>query len=73
MPGGVIVGDSSLCCCGSAFNVMCDVICSSAFTSHCLLITQCKRFFSIFVLLYVYVGGGVCMSVCLIYGLNVVR
>ena len=30
---GVIVGDSSLCCCGPhAFNVMCDVNCSSAIT-----------------------------------------
>ena len=39
MPGGVIVGDSGLCCCcGPAFNVMCDVDCSSAVTSHCLLI-----------------------------------
>ena len=38
MPGGVIVGDSSLCCCGPAFNVMCDVNCSSAITSHRLLI-----------------------------------
>ena len=42
MPGGVIVGDSSLCCCGPAFNVMCDVniYYSSAITSHCLLIAQ---------------------------------
>ena len=33
---GVIVGDSGLCCCGPVFNVMCDVNCSSAITSHCL-------------------------------------
>ena len=32
MPGGVIVGDSGLCCCGPAFNVMCDINCSSAIT-----------------------------------------
>ena len=37
MPGGVIVGDSGLCC-GPAFNVMCDVDCSSAITSHCLFV-----------------------------------
>ena len=37
-PGGVIVGDSGLCCCGPACNVMCDVNCSSAITSHYLLI-----------------------------------
>ena len=24
MPGGVIVGDSGPCCCGPAFNVMCQ-------------------------------------------------
>ena len=34
MPGGVIVGDSGLCCCGPAFNVWR----SSAITSHFLLI-----------------------------------
>ena len=34
----VVVGDSALCCCGPAFNVMCDVNCSSAITSHCLLL-----------------------------------
>ena len=38
MPGVVIVDDSGLCCCGPAFNVMCDVNCSSAIISHCLLI-----------------------------------
>ena len=38
-----IICDSGLCCCGPAFNVMCDVNCSSAITSHCLLILQ-KRF-----------------------------
>ena len=37
---GVIVGDSSLCCCGPVFNAMCDVNCSSAITSHCLLILK---------------------------------
>ena len=37
MPGGVIVGDPGLCCYGPAFNVMCDVNCSRAITSHCLL------------------------------------
>ena len=42
MSGGVIVGDSGLCCCGPAFNVMCDVNCSSAITSHCLLILLIK-------------------------------
>ena len=37
--GGVIVGDPGFCCCGPAFNVMCDVNCSNAaITSHCLLI-----------------------------------
>ena len=36
----VIVGDSGLCCCGPAFIVMCDVNCSNAITSHCLLILQ---------------------------------
>ena len=41
MPGGVIiVGDSGLCCCGPAFNVMCDVNGLSAISSHCLLILQ---------------------------------
>ena len=38
MPGGVIVGDLCLCCCRPAFNVMCGINCSSAITSHCLLI-----------------------------------
>ena len=37
MPGEIIVSDSGLCCCGPAINVMCDVNCSSAMTSHCLL------------------------------------
>ena len=39
MSGGVIVGDSGLYC-GPAFNVMCDVNCSSAIISHCLLILK---------------------------------
>ena len=38
MPGGVIIGDLGLCRCGPAFKVMCDVNCSSVFTSHCLLV-----------------------------------
>ena len=41
MPGGVIVGDSGICCCGPAFSVMCDVNCSSAMTSHCLRSCTC--------------------------------
>ena len=32
MPGIVIVGDSGLCRCGSAFDIMCDVNCSRAIT-----------------------------------------
>ena len=43
MPGGVIEGDSGLCCCGPAFNVMCDVNCSSAITSHCMLLLCWKE------------------------------
>ena len=37
MPGGVIVGDSGLCCCVVGLRSMCDVNCSSAMTTHCLL------------------------------------
>ena len=40
MPGGVIVGDSGLCCCGPACNAIGDVNCSSVITSHCLLSIQ---------------------------------
>ena len=43
MPGGVIVGDSGLCCCGPAFNVTCDVHCSSAMPSRCLLFCTMVR------------------------------
>ena len=37
IPGEVIVGDSGLCCCGPACNVMCDER-NYAITSHCLWI-----------------------------------
>ena len=43
MPGGVIVGDSGVCCCVPAFNVMYDINCSSAITSLCLLILQYNK------------------------------
>ena len=43
MPGGVVVGDSGLCCCVSVWT-MCDVNRLRAITSHCLLILQkCSR------------------------------
>ena len=42
MPGGVMVDDSGLCCCGPSFNVY-NVNCSTAMTSHCLSIPPRTR------------------------------
>ena len=59
MPGGVIVGDSGLCSCGPALNVMCDVKCSSAITSHCLLMSR-----HVLSCLSVKVRLSTCFAVC---------
>ena len=39
MPGAVIVGDSGPCCCGG-LRSMCEVNCSRAITSKCVLTLQ---------------------------------